>query len=191
VFVRIHVTNRHTKQVLYTKTASMSDRAIVRELFCGVGHSLGGLHEHDLEAYQDYKVAVSLIDLGGDGLRVAELRSVEDLVVEHGMTDPDFALLTPRTWTYGGHSFGSKWEAASICIDCEFMAHLIECADEEYEEDEEEPEGVWELSVVVHFNPVHECSGMDGFEPYHFKDIKAAYEFLEPFVDTPSLLKWN
>lgn len=100
----------------------------------------------------------------------------------------DAALLTARTWTSGSHRFGSKWEAASICIDCEFMAHLVKYADEE---DEEEPEGVWELSGVVRFSQVHEYSGMDGFEPYHFKDIKAAYEFLEPFVDTPSLLKWN
>jgi hypothetical protein len=45
VFVRIHVTNRHTDEVLYTKTASMSDPAIVNELFCGVGHRLEGLHE--------------------------------------------------------------------------------------------------------------------------------------------------
>jgi hypothetical protein len=189
VFVRIHVTNRHTDEVLYTKTASMSDPAIVNELFCGVGHRLGGLHEHDLKAYRDYKVAVSLIDLGGDGLRVAELMCLQELRVVEVYYGVAALYSCSDSCCYG---LGSE----DISVSCAFSASPLKLESEEDEEDYYdyyEEGGPWELRLDLRFTQRARTDQREewAIDPHKLEDVSAVYEFLEPFVNAHYLLKWH
>jgi hypothetical protein len=191
VFVRIHVTNRHTKEVLHIETVCLSDPVVVQELFCSKvgGHHITGGLEYDPEAYRDYKVTLFLIDLGGDGLRVAELVCLEKLELDSVDKDAGFARLYcyPDSGCYG---FGSEWEAASITVNCDLIAYRLEHEhDEDEEDDEEDP--MWGLFMAVEFTQLTDQSGGWGIGPYKLEDVSAVYEFLDPFINTRLLLKWH
>jgi hypothetical protein len=187
VFVRIHVTNRRTNDVLSTKTVSLLDPSVIQELFCselGGKHRIAGRLESDLEAYKDYKVALFLIDLGGDGLRMAELACRQELRVRDVDEAAGFARFEFDDDCENYYFIGSEWEGASITVSCEFTAYRVGL----------EPEGqdqMWELCVAIDFAQLTDYSAGWDVKPYTLEDVVAVYELLEPFVNAPSLLKWH
>jgi hypothetical protein len=193
VFVRIHVTNRHTKQLIHMETVCLSDPAVVRGLFCSGQadmHRLVGVREARLEAFRDYHVAISLIDLGGGEMRVAELVSMEELSphteVGENAELAEVASLTASGWG-GSYGFMAPWEAVQLSLWTRFTATRIES--EQQGDGEDRP---WELFVYMAFDTLtgDERQGF-GVAPHPLEDLTEVYRFLEPFVNTPSLLTWS
>jgi hypothetical protein len=151
-------------------------------------HRLVGVREARLEAFQDYHVAISLIDLGGGEMRVAELVSVNDL---GGIVGPDdeIAQLDFHSGCGGGsYGFSAPWEAVGIRLRARFTATRVEPEQQGGAEDRP-----WELCVYLQFEKltVDEMDGLLEMEQFPLEDLTAVYKFLEPFVKTPSLLTWS
>jgi hypothetical protein len=176
---------------------------------------------NDLEAYEDYKVAVSLIDLGGDGLRVAELMCLQELRVFEVYGGVAVILPHSDDCCYG---FGAE----GVNVSCDFTASPLKLEpetasqlnlepehgeeDDTEDDDEEEEEGddmeeddeedyyeedcyeedeIWELRLDVQFRQRTVRSDEWDNDPQELEDVSAVYEFLEPFVNAHYLLKWH
>jgi hypothetical protein len=194
VFVRIRVTNRHTKQLLHMETVCLSDPVVMRGFFCtepGNMHRLVGVRGTRLEAFQDYHVAISLIDLGGGEMRVAELVSMEELSprteVGENAELAEVAGLSFQSGWGGSYGFSAPWEAVGLSLWTRFTATRIE--PEQQGDGEDRP---WELCVYMQFEKLtgDERQGWD-VEQCPLEDLTAVYKFLEPFVNSPSLLTWS
>jgi hypothetical protein len=176
--------------VLYSSPISLSDPEEVTVLFCNSAEGpleLSGVRERDPGAFQDCKTTLILIDLRGAGVRVAQLAWAEDLMVDEHMDMEDSIWLYSRDLSDGLYHLGLQSYPNPVYVSCGFMAYAL--GDDGAGEDAQraEAEKTWELHVRVESYEMVNDSG----EPRFLDEVSAAYEFLEPFVQSPSLLEWH
>jgi hypothetical protein len=204
IFLLVHVTNRHTNRVLHSTLQGLSDPEVVAHLFCDVYEGpleLSGVLERDLTAFLDYKVTLLIVDLRRAGVRVAQLMQIWDLEMENYIEilegDDPFAVLTffdeSEVSSNRLYSPGLESYPEPVFAKYEFLAYPPEGNMAGEGNQSVDAEKMWELYVYVRFHvPGPDVTDRGcGSIPHDFHEVSAAYEFLEPFVQSPSLLEWH
>lgn len=188
IFMLVHVTNRHTNRVLYSTLLDLSDSEVIARLLCNSDEEpleLPGVREREPGAFQDCKTTLIFIDLRGAGVRVAQLTWAELLMVDEDVDLEERISLYACVQSPGLYSLGLEHYPKPVYISCGFIANDL--GDHGAGEDAER---ILELRVFVELHQMINDDS-DDLEPRSLDEVSAAYAFLEPFVQSPSLLEWR